>query len=181
MEAYLRAMLRDVDSSLLEEWERMRDPSYVPAERESRGLELKPPALEEDPDITRDRRSFTAAIRARIFSFLRAWSIGDDEGALSLVPGSHLDTGAPWDPDGLRVAREAHRLEHRDLRLDPEARNLRHTHVAVVADTSSWQVDQMLVDTESLNDWVASFAVDLAASREAGEPVARLVRLGPYA
>ncbi len=33
MELYLRDMLRAVDSSLLEEWERMRDPSYRPARR----------------------------------------------------------------------------------------------------------------------------------------------------
>ena len=37
----------------------------------------------------------------------------------------------------------------------------------------------MLVDPEGLNDWVAELEVDLAASREAGEPVLRLLRLGP--
>ena len=181
MEAYLRAMLRDVDSSLLEEWERMRDPSYVRPERESRGLDLRPEAPLEDPDITRDTRAFTAAIRARIFSFLRAWSNGDDETALASVPGSHDEEGAPWTTDRLRSARETHRVEHRALRLDPEARNLRHTHVTPVVEAEAWNVDQMLVDPESLNDWVASFRVDLAASRQAGEPVFQLRRLGPWA
>jgi hypothetical protein len=36
----------------------------------------------------------------------------------------------------------------------------------------------MLVDPEGLNDWVAELAVDLAASREVGEPVLQLLRLG---
>jgi hypothetical protein len=36
----------------------------------------------------------------------------------------------------------------------------------------------MLVDTAELNDWLAEVDVDLAASREAAEPVLRLVRLG---
>ena len=36
----------------------------------------------------------------------------------------------------------------------------------------------MLVDPEGLNDWVAEFEVDLAASRTAGQPVLRLLRLG---
>ena len=36
----------------------------------------------------------------------------------------------------------------------------------------------MLVDTAGLNDWVAELDVDLAASREVGEPVIRLRRLG---
>ena len=30
MELYLRTLLRDVDSSLADEWERMRDPDYQP-------------------------------------------------------------------------------------------------------------------------------------------------------
>ncbi len=36
----------------------------------------------------------------------------------------------------------------------------------------------MLVDTQALNDWVLELDVDLAASRETGEPVVRLRRLG---
>jgi len=39
-------------------------------------------------------------------------------------------------------------------------------------------VQQMLVDPEGHNDWVAEFEVDLAASRQAGEPVLRLRRIG---
>jgi hypothetical protein len=36
----------------------------------------------------------------------------------------------------------------------------------------------MLVDPEMINDWVAEFEVDLAASRAAREPVFRLLHLG---
>jgi hypothetical protein len=35
----------------------------------------------------------------------------------------------------------------------------------------------MLVDTEGLNDWVLEVEADVAASREAGEPVLTLQRL----
>jgi hypothetical protein len=68
-------------------------------------------------------------------------------------------------------------VEHQLLRLDPEARNLRHTHVAPSEERQAWRVEQMLVDPEMTNDWVAEFDVDLAASREAQEPVIRLLRL----
>jgi len=34
------------------------------------------------------------------------------------------------------------------------------------------------VDPEEHNDWVAEFEADLGRSRETGEPVLRLVRLG---
>ncbi len=42
---------------------------------------------------------------------------------------------------------------------------------------AAWRVQQMLVDPEGLNDWVAEVEVDLAASRELGEPVLKLLRL----
>jgi superfamily II RNA helicase len=176
MEVYLRDMLRAVDSSLLEEWERMREAERAPAGPAE--LDVRPPGAEEPPDVTRDRVAFTAAVRTRAFSFLRAWSIGRDEAALEAIDAPADALGHAWTPERLRAAREAHAAEHGGLRLDPEARNVRHTHVSPSDDGGAWLVQQMLVDTEGLNDWVMELAVDLASSRELGEPVLKLLRLG---
>ena len=176
MELYLRDMLRGVDSSLLDEWERMRDPNYRPLG--TGGADLRPPRPEEPPDVTRDVKAFTAAIRTRLFAFLRAWSIGSDEAALEAIDSPADADGQAWTGERLKAAREAYRAEHAPLRLDPEARNLRHTHVQPSDDRASWRVQQMLVDPEGLNDWVLELDVDLAASRELGEPVLKLLRLG---
>lgn len=173
MELYLRDMLRQVDSSLLEEWERMRDAGYRPAG----APEMRPPRPEEPPDVTRDPKAFTAAIRTRVFSFLRAWAIGGDEAALEVLDSPQDGEGQPWTVERLKAAREAHRVEHAGLRLDPEARNLRHTHVEPSQDRTTWRVQQMLIDPEGLNDWVMELDVDLTASREAGEPVLKLLRI----
>jgi hypothetical protein len=180
MEFYLRTLLRQVDSSLAEEWERMRDPNYVPRDTgASRGRDLRPPGAEaEQQDITRDTKMLTAAIRTRLFTFLRAWSIGDCGAALAVLDASHDANDDPWTAERLRTAREAYHVEHQLLRLDPEARNLRHTHVSPSDDRQTWRVEQMLVDPEMVNDWVAEFEVDLAASRQTQEPVLRLLRLG---
>jgi superfamily II RNA helicase len=180
MELYLRDMLRQVDSSLMEEWERMRDPAYRPPGAAA-GEDMRPPRPEEPPDVARDTKAFTAAIRTRVFAFLRSWSVGDDESALGLLDLPDDADGVPWSPARLREAREAHRVEHSGLRLDPEARNLRQTHVAVADDRDSWRVQQMLIDPEGLNDWVAEVEVDLIASRATGDPAIRLLRLGSLA
>jgi superfamily II RNA helicase len=176
MELYLRDMLRQVDSSLLDEWERMRDPNYRP--RGAADAELRPAQPEQAPDVTRDAKAFTAAIRTRVFALLRAWSIGDDEAALAALDSPNDADASPWTPERLRAAREAYRTQHDALRLDPEARNLRHTAVKPEDDGTAWRVEQMLVDAEGLNDWVAELSVDLAASRLGGEPVLQLLRLG---
>ena len=154
----------------------MRDPDHRPAKAE--GVDLQPPRPEEAPDVTRDTRAFTAAIRTRVFAFLRAWSTGRDEEALDGIDSPEDGDGEPWTSERLGSAREAHRVAHGDLRFDPEARNLRHTSVEPSREGSTWRVQQMLIDTEGLGDWVAELDVDLPASREAGDPVLRLLRLG---
>ena len=170
MELYLGAMIRQVDSSLLDEWEKMRDPNYRPGETS----EVRPPGAEEAArDITRDTTAFTAAIRHRIFTFLRGWINDDSEAALGVI-----SSPEPWTSDRLRDAMECYLVDHRFMRLDPEARNLRHTYVTPSEDKRIWRVQQMLVDPEELNDWVAEFEVNLAQSRETSEPVMRLVKLG---
>jgi hypothetical protein len=189
MELYLGTMLRQVDSSLLEEWQKMRDPDYerrIAVERAAiTGVDLRPPGAEEAAaDITRDTRAFTAAIRNRIFTFLRGLVIGDFEASLASFGslgslGSLAETEAEtWTPERLAQALAAYHAEHERICLDPNARNIRHTYVTPSADQRTWRVQQMLVDPEELNDWVAEFEVDLARSRQSGEPVMRLLRFG---
>jgi hypothetical protein len=180
MEEYLHTLLRNVDSSLADEWERMKDPNYRPFEAQiRRGQELRPPgAAEAEADCTRDTKRFTAAIRTRVFTFLRAWSIGDFAAALSAIDVHTDDLDEAWTPERLQGVLEGYRAEHGQLRLDPEARNLRHTHISPAPEAEKWRVEQVLVDPEMHNDWVADFEVDLAASREARQPVLRLTRIG---
>jgi hypothetical protein len=68
--------------------------------------------------------------------------------------------------------------DHQQLLLTPDARNVRHTYVTPSEDRKIWRVQQMLVDPDAHNDWVAEFEVDLAESRKMGEPVMRLRRMG---
>ena len=192
MEVYLGSMIRQVDSSLLDEWEKMRDPNFLRTETK----EVRPPGAEEAAqDVTRDTKAFTAAIRNRIFVFLRGLVIGDYEQAIAnLFPsagGADLPVGQdapqrvptdaegqPWTADRLHAAVEAYHVEHDHICLDPNARNARHTYVVPSEDKQSWRVQQMLVDPEGDNDWVAEFEVDLAQSRALGEPCLRLRRIG---
>jgi hypothetical protein len=182
MEIYLGTMLRQVDSSLLDEWEKMKDPSYRPGE----SAEVRPPRPEE-VDITRDKKAFTAAIRNRIFTFLRSLLLGDFEEALAQLTEDAEAEAFPWDADGepwtterLKSLMDAYRAERGAFRLDPEGRNLRHTYVVPDEETKTWRIQQMLVDSEDINDWVAEFEVDLEASKDANRPVLDLLRLGVF-
>ena len=175
MELYLGTMIRQIDSSLLDEWEKMRDPSYQRAETK----EVRPLGAEEAAaDVTRDTKAFTAAIRNRIFTFLRGLVNDDHEQAIANLSSPEDPDGRPWTAERLQAALDAYHAGHERICLDPNARNIRHTYVLPAEDKRTWRVQQMLVDPEEHNDWVAEFDVDLARSRETEEPVLSLVRLG---
>ncbi len=95
MEAWLAGVLRGTDSSLLDEWERLRDPNWKPGEEDEEGKEP-----EQAPDITRNRREFTALIRTEIFKFLRPLATENYVAAIQAL-GS---PGAEWTADKLAAA-----------------------------------------------------------------------------
>jgi superfamily II RNA helicase len=195
IEVYLGTMIRQVDSSLLDEWEKLRNPNFERGE----AAEVRRAGA---ADITRDEKAFTAAIRNRIFTLLRGLVNEDYEAALAALtptlkgetateptgqnsPTPEATPSVPsgesnlsWTPARLREAFDSYYADHQRLCLDPEARNLRHTYITRSEDRKSWKVQQMLIDPDATNDWVIEFHVDLTRSRETGEPVVHLLRLG---
>jgi superfamily II RNA helicase len=178
MEIYLGTMIRQVDSSLLDEWQKMCDPNYQRAETK----EIRPPGAEEAAaDITRDVKTFTASIRNRIFIFLRGFVMEEYEQAIAGLNSQADADGQTWTAARLKKILDEFYAEHERLCLDPNARNARHTYVIPSEDKKSWRVQQMLVDPDGYNDWVAEFDVDLAESRKLGEPSLILRWLGKLA
>lgn len=175
MEIYLRTLLRQVDSSLVDEWEKMRDPNFQRAPTE----EIRPPGADAAAlDVTRDQKSFTAAIRNCVFTALRGLVMSDMEQILAALATPEDGNGTPWNEERLREIMDVYYGDHERIRLDPEARNLRHTHVSQLADSNLWLVKQVLIDPDDHNDWVVEFEVDLKQSRASGEPALRLLRIG---
>ncbi len=195
METYLGALIHQVDSSLLDEWEKLRNPDFQAEET----AEQKPPGAEEAArDITRDTKAFTALVRNRILSFLAAFAKGWHSEALSALSGESTEhmpldlENELWTENRLSDRLRAYLEEHDGIRLDAEGRNARNTHVEVVPERGVWVVTQVLQEAlgargvlddgiEPRNDWAVVFEVDLAASRTAGEAVLKLVMVGDLA
>jgi hypothetical protein len=178
MEAFFQAMLRAVDSSLMDAWEKMQNPNYQPVENEE-------PVIKPH-DLTKDKPKFLAAVRARIFTFL-ASLVGNhwDEAVESLdafcLREPEDGEGAAWTPERLEQLMLQYHQDHQGPRLDPEGRNLRHTYSKLkLEDENILIVQQMLVDEDSVNDWAAEFEIDLNASREYNEPIMDLIYIGVF-
>jgi hypothetical protein len=163
---YFGAIVRQVDSSLLDEWQRMRDRSWTGP------IEAPSLQLPEPHDITRDRRGFTVLVRNELFLLLRALSAKDYEAAAQMVePGGEL-----WPPSRFEQALSGYYEEHGAIRIDPKARSPNNTLIR--ESDAIWEVTQILCDPEDDNDWMLQCAIDLDSSRAAGRPILTLQRVG---
>ncbi len=157
MELYFRELIRGIDSSLLEEWERLRDPDYVAAETAP-----DKPARPASHDLTRDRAGFRRLVRTAVLGFLQDVAARDWEGAAS-----RLGTGSGEEPSLPRRIEDAFQpyFEVRGrFRLDPEGRAAKHTHFDE-EDAGCWTVAQVLVDPAGAGDHEAVFTISLPESR----------------
>jgi hypothetical protein len=96
--------------------------------------------------------------RNPVLTLVTALSRYDTEAALSLI--------APHDSDAKPWSNE---------RLDPEARNARHTHRS----EDGLTIHQTLIDPDDLNDWSLYLTLDIEKSNEARTPVLHLESIGP--
>src|SRR5688572_13797755 len=174
IELFLRTMIRQVDSSLLDEWEKLRDPNYV-AKAETKEATLTTAGPE---DITRNARTFTTLVRTDVFSIMRGLMSRNFEAALENLDDLNDAEGQAWTGPKLERLMNEYHKEHERLLLDNEARNLRHTFVKPAEDKKSWLVQQTMVDPAGHNDWSVDVVVDLDQSRGLGKPHLRLMRVG---
>ena len=187
MQDYLGDMIRRVDSSLLEEWEKMAHPEdYQKRLDEGATEDEAEKAFGADKaaaDITYDKKRFLGMVRQRIFQIMGNLAKQDfatilDSLADDLAEGEMLvdGEGNPWTENSLTEIMAAYTAEHHKFRLDVEGRALAHTIVTYEGDTM--HVQQMLQDEEEFNDWSIDFDISLSDSREAGMPLLKLVRIG---
>jgi hypothetical protein len=166
-ETFFREILRGVDSSLLDEWEKLRNPDYVPPE------EL-PIEQRRAVPLTRNRAAFTRTVRGAVFDFVKELSRGRWDEALAMV---HTDD---WSADQLaNRIEEYHEYGHGLIRMDPEARNTKHFRIDEIPGRRAWRVEQVLVDTEEMNDWSVVFTINLERCDEEMSVILELESVAP--
>ncbi len=175
MEDYFRELIRGIDSSLLDEWERLKNPEFVAAEQDAK------PARPASFDITRDADAFRRLVRTAVLGFLQDVAARDWEGArFRFAPETEPGNEAAQLAEARRMEKEftAYFDARGRFRLDPEGRATKHTHFSEDGG-KAWQIAQVLADTEEQNDWEARFTVSLAESRKENRAVVRFSAVRP--
>jgi hypothetical protein len=164
--AHLGTLIRGVDSSLLDEWERLRDPSYRPA--------VGPDESEESAreDITTDARRFTALVRNLMFGILRALEHGDYDIISDLAQPGEM-TLAPLE---LESRMRPFFAEQRRIQLDQKARS--PENLIVDRGSDFWTVSQVILVNDEVSEYMVRGRIDLARSRAERRPVLLLDYLG---
>ena len=155
--AWLRLVVRTVDSSLIDEWEG------------TESAEVDAGAAPGVDEVVRDRRALMLLVRNALFSRVRAAATGDME-RLGELDGE-------W---GWRSQRWSHMLEayfevHEEILLDGDARSADLLTIDESDERGDsdgrhvWHVRQMFLDEDGERDFGLSGDVDLDRTQEEGE------------
>ncbi|MGH3396642.1 MAG: DUF3516 domain-containing protein, partial [Streptosporangiaceae bacterium] len=157
---WLGELVRQVDSSLIDEWERLRNPEAEAA------VQL----TEAPPAVTGNRRAFRVLVRNALFrrvelAALRRW---DELG--------EMDAGAGWDAEAWEDALLPYFEEHDEIGTGPDARG--PALLILKEEPREWAARQIFDDPAGDHDWGISASIDLAACDEAGEAVLTVTEVG---
>ena len=157
---WLGELVRQVDSSLLDEWEQLRDPSGQLAS----AAPVRPQAVTGNP------RAFRVLVRNAMFRRVELAALG------RYAELGGLDADAGWDAAAWEAAVEPYFELHDEIGTGADARGPALLIIDEGADR--WRVRQIFDDPAGDHDWGISADVDLAASAEAGEAVLRVTDVG---
>ena len=152
---WLGELVRQVDSSLLDEWQELVSGVLVDHEEGP----VVPPAPKR---LTANVRAFRILVRNELFRRVQLAAREDLESLDALDPAF----------DGWSDALDAYFAEHDEILTGADARGA--ALLLIEQGAEQWTVRQILDDPAGDHDWGISATVDLAASDEAGEAVIRV-------
>ncbi len=157
---WLGEMVRQIDSSLIDEWERLRNPVEEAAHL----------AADRPPAVTGNRRAFRVLVRNALFrrvelAALRRW---EELGA--------LDEDAGFDAEAWATALAPYFGTYDEIGTGADARG--PGLLILDEQPGIWMARQIFDDPAGDHDWGFSATVDLAASDEAGVAVITVTAVG---
>jgi superfamily II RNA helicase len=169
--AWLGELVRQVDSSLLEEWERLRNPEAPePAE-------IAAVLDDRTPPVTANLRAFRVLVRNALFRRVELiarrnyYELGE------------LDQASGWSAQQWQDALEPYFAEHASVQTGAAARGpalliLDEHSGAEQAGERVWTVRQILDDPAGDHDWGITARIDLARSDAEGIAVVQVIEVG---
>jgi superfamily II RNA helicase len=160
---WLGELVRQVDSSLLDEWAALAHPDEH-LEEVVHELDHTP------PPVTANARAFRILVRNELF---RRVELAAHRRVTAL---GELDGDAGWGWERWSAVLDDYFAEHASIGTDAAARGAAFFEVAETG--RRWQVRQVLADPEGDHEWTIAAEVDLDASDASGVAVVRVLDVG---
>lgn len=158
---WLGELVRQVDSSLLDEWEALRSPA------DTADASVLPPA---PPSVLGNPRAFRVLVRNELFRRVQLAALQNWEAL------GELDASGGFDADRWRDAMDGYFDEHDSVGTGPDARS--QAMLIIDEKPGQWMLRQILDDPAGDHDWGISAVVDLEASVEESRAVVRVTGVG---
>ncbi|GAA2319632.1 DEAD/DEAH box helicase [Streptomyces violaceusniger] len=163
--AWLGEMVRQVDSSLLDEWEQLANPEEESAEEaQERADQVRP--------VTANARAFRVLVRNAMFRRVELAALD------KVAELGEMDADSGWDEDAWAEALDGYWEEYEELGTGAQARGPKLLRIEEDPEHGLWRVRQTFDDPNGDHDWGISAEVDLAASDEEGRAVVRVTDVG---
>ena len=159
---WLGELVRQVDSSLIDEWEKLANPGEELVEQ---------PLDERPPAVTTNERAFRVLVRNAMFrrvelaALRRYYDLGE------------LDAEYGWDAQAWQDAMQPYFEEYDRIGTGPNARGPQLLHIAI--EPERWLVRQVFDDPAGDRDWGITAEVDLHGSDESGTAAITVTDVGP--
>lgn len=165
---YFREMLHGIDSSLVDEWEKMRDPEAAAAKKimkDSKNAEAEVVRLREET-LRREKKNREVALRNEVFRVVRLlWNLDYPAVAEALS----------CTPAEIEGPMKSYQTDHTGILLDQNARSAHHSKITLLSE-GRYAVEQQIIDPEGHNDWALSVEAEVNGKER---PKLKWVRLGP--
>ncbi len=170
---YLKMLIKNTDSSLLDEWSKMQNPEHKIASTSTQ-------TSEEELEDFEDKKVFQRHLRNKVYRFLRHLSYSQYDQALALLHSTkNYEETHTWSTENLEQIMVDYYSEHKNLLIHMEARNLRHIKITDEESLGTTRVELTMVDDDRANDWSLCFLTSMEASKNGKDPILYLESIKP--
>lgn len=182
MTSFFETIIKTTDSSLVDEWEKIRNPTWTKEQ-------IKSTIHEDQIDITKNEKAFMLMIRNGIYNFVRSLTSKQFGKALyCLEDRKSLEESCEdinllkskfanikiWTIEELQILLTPFIEEHGDPLINSDSRRPENTEILPDSERDGITVKQYLMDKDGEKNWYLQFYIDYDLSKMVGKPVLSL-------
>ncbi len=170
---YFGMIVRQTDSSLIDDWEKLRFSSKEVQTTNTQNQQLQ---------LKKDLKELNLLVSNEIFRFVKLLALKNYQLASEYLLSFGVSVDAVlddvfWSSQNLEAALEPYYFDHQQICFDQKARSAINMQIQI--ENKIWKINQILVDSDGYNDWCLEFKVDIDKYEHEQKLQIHLLKIGP--